>query len=344
MKKCLGIMMVLCLMASLFTVNVGAASDVKVFVNGVKLGGAQPTIINGRTMVPLRSVFEALGFHVNWNDTTKTATIKAGSLKNQFTLNSKTFLSEGASMPLDVPVTLINGSVMVPVSYITNNLEAAVKWDGATKTVNINAEPITWEITTTPFDDGSVYVGETFDGLADGNGKLTQKDGQVYTGQFVDGAATGKGKLVTPVGVYEGSFLNAQKDGYGIYKISTIYVSGVYEGYFKNDKMHGQGKLTYADGTVEEGDWVNGELQTPVAQKPAPKAPAPVYVVGDTVTSGIFNFKGTVIEVNGTKALVRWYAYTGDKARFEEMKGMWKIDYGNEQWMNMSELMPPLPF
>jgi hypothetical protein len=35
----------------------------------------------------------------------------------------------------------------------------------------------------------------------------------------------------------------------------------MYEGEFKNDKLHGRGKMSYADGTIEEQIWHEGRRQ-----------------------------------------------------------------------------------
>ena len=37
-----------------------------------------PTIVNGRTLVPLRAIFEALGATVEWDDATQTVTSEKG--------------------------------------------------------------------------------------------------------------------------------------------------------------------------------------------------------------------------------------------------------------------------
>jgi len=40
-----------------------------------------------------------------------------------------------------------------------------------------------------------------------------------------------------------------------------IFKNGdVYEGEIKNGKPHGQGTMTYKDGTIDEGEWYEGSL------------------------------------------------------------------------------------
>ena len=50
-----------------------AAADIQVFVNGQYLSTDQPPVIqDGRTMVPLRAIFEALGAQVEYFADTRT--------------------------------------------------------------------------------------------------------------------------------------------------------------------------------------------------------------------------------------------------------------------------------
>lgn len=67
MNKKWVIPVVLALMMVLFTGVVFASQPVTIFVNGKQVEGDTPgQIINGRTMVPVRFVAEALGAEVNW--------------------------------------------------------------------------------------------------------------------------------------------------------------------------------------------------------------------------------------------------------------------------------------
>jgi hypothetical protein len=49
---------------------------------------------------------------------------------------------------------------------------------------------------------------------------------------------------------------------------------GVYVGDWENHKMHGWGKMTYADGTVYKGGWENGfELEEDDEERQCPAPP-----------------------------------------------------------------------
>ncbi|MCF8484514.1 MAG: trypsin-like peptidase domain-containing protein [Rhodobacteraceae bacterium] len=54
----------------------------------------------------------------------------------------------------------------------------------------------------------------------------------------------------------------------------TFRSGAKYVGEFKDDMLNGQGTLTYADGTVAEGIWENGQLRYPKEAKPPPVSDA----------------------------------------------------------------------
>ena len=106
--------------------------------------------------------------------------------------------------------------------------------------------------------DGSIYEGETRDGIIYGKGTLTRKDGTVYEGEFKDGKFNVRVKIFyTDGSVYEGEFANNQMNGRG----TLLWVSGAsYTGDFVNDKYHGKGVFTWADGSKYAGDFTDDQI------------------------------------------------------------------------------------
>ncbi len=85
--------------------------------------------------------------------------------------------------------------------------------------------------------DGSVYHGDTKDGILHGYGELSYLNGSRYQGQFENGAFHGKGRLFYLNGdVYHGDFLSGAVTGKGVY---TTKDSTVYEGNFYQGDAHG---------------------------------------------------------------------------------------------------------
>lgn len=98
-----------------------------------------PTSINGRTMVPLRIIFEALGAKVAWDGKTQTITGTKDNTVTVLKLNSKEAKVNGKIVLLDVAPVSINNRTLVPVRFISESLGANVDWDGTTKTVIITS-------------------------------------------------------------------------------------------------------------------------------------------------------------------------------------------------------------
>jgi hypothetical protein len=116
-----------------------ADSSISVTINGMRVNFAdqQPTIIGERTLVPVRGVFEALGFAVGWDGEARQVTLTRASDAIIITINSATFTVNGRVHTLDVPAQIIGGSTMLPIRA---PLEAAgynVGWDGDSQTVII---------------------------------------------------------------------------------------------------------------------------------------------------------------------------------------------------------------
>ncbi|MFI8687536.1 copper amine oxidase N-terminal domain-containing protein [Rossellomorea sp. NPDC077527] len=99
-------------------------------------------IHNGRTLIPMRSLFEALGVDVKWDQTTKTVTaIKSGKVI-KLKANSKQATVNGKNNNLDVPTKIINSKTMVPVRFVSETLGANVKWDQGSSTVSVEAHDL----------------------------------------------------------------------------------------------------------------------------------------------------------------------------------------------------------
>ena len=146
MKKLLSILLVLTFVFSLCTVTASAEENIKVIIDikNVKFD-VPPTIVNGRTLVPLRAIFEALGATVEWDDATQTVTSEKEGTKISLTINSNIMTVNGEEKTLDVPATLIDSRTLVPVRAISESFGLAVGWDGENNIVSIlsNTETFT---------------------------------------------------------------------------------------------------------------------------------------------------------------------------------------------------------
>ena len=113
-------------------------TEVSVVVNGTKLSFDQPPVIeNGRTLVPLRAIFEALGATVGWNEDTQTVTAVRGDTTVTLQIGSIVMTKNNEDIFLDVPAKLVGERTMVPARAVAESFGAVVGWDEATLTVTI---------------------------------------------------------------------------------------------------------------------------------------------------------------------------------------------------------------
>ena len=114
---------------------VGGASAIDLVVDGRQLElDVPPTVIDQRTMVPLRAIFEELGASVAWDQTTQTATATKGNQVVSITLGSTTAYVNGVPQILDVAAAAIDGRTLVPVRFVSEALDATVYWLQDTQT------------------------------------------------------------------------------------------------------------------------------------------------------------------------------------------------------------------
>ncbi len=94
-----------------------------------------PTIIEGRTLVPLRKIFESLGANVDWDQSSKTVTSKLGGTVITLTIGENILKKNSEHIEIDVPAQIIDGRTMVPVRAISEAFDVKVEWDATFRAV-----------------------------------------------------------------------------------------------------------------------------------------------------------------------------------------------------------------
>jgi hypothetical protein len=115
-------------------------------VNGtprpIDANGSTPIIVAGRTLLPIRAVVEAIGGTIEWNATTRTVTIAAGSVTMGLTIGNRMATVGGVRLPIDsenasvVPL-IVGGRTMLPVRFVGEQLGGTVEWNAATRTATL---------------------------------------------------------------------------------------------------------------------------------------------------------------------------------------------------------------
>ncbi|MDR7871372.1 MAG: copper amine oxidase N-terminal domain-containing protein [Tissierellaceae bacterium] len=123
----------------LMSIPTFAAQAINVNVDGNLIEfDVQPTIIEGRTLVPLRAIFEVLGAEVEWDGKNQIITGKREDTTVKLQIDNSIAQVNNEEITLDVPAKLVSGRTLVPVRFISESLGADVNWDGDTRTVIIN--------------------------------------------------------------------------------------------------------------------------------------------------------------------------------------------------------------
>ncbi len=139
MKKVFGKILVLSLVL-IFCVSFSAygSTAVKVYVNNELVEfDVKPVIENGRTLVPLRGVFEKLGAIVDWNKDISEVVIKDKYNEIEMILGKNKVIVNGEIKTIEVPSKMINSRTFAPLRFILESLGHTVKWDQDSSSVYI---------------------------------------------------------------------------------------------------------------------------------------------------------------------------------------------------------------
>ena len=139
---------VLALSFSIFaSASLYAANEIGVDIgfSRVEFGEQGPVLVDGRTLVPIREVFEELGFHVEWDPAAQAVTLVRTEYDVSdvavIIIGSEVFTINGEEFTLDVPAQIIGGSTVLPIRAVLEGLGYYVGWNAATNTVQISLRP-----------------------------------------------------------------------------------------------------------------------------------------------------------------------------------------------------------
>jgi hypothetical protein len=111
-------------------------------VNGLtRTLDAAPFIKDGRTLLPVRALLEALGGSVQWTASTRTALVALGSRTVSLTIGSKTALVNGTPITLDVAPEIKNGRTFLPLRAVAESLGLDLAWEPISRTISLTWWP-----------------------------------------------------------------------------------------------------------------------------------------------------------------------------------------------------------
>ena len=143
MRKFFAIML---LIVSILTISNVYAAEVNVQINGeiINFEDTNAQIINDRTMVPFRRIFNELGVtneNIEWNGENKTIIAKKNDIEIKLQIGNniaeKKVGTNLSKITLDSSPVIDNGRTLVPLRFIAESLGKTVGWDAANKTAII---------------------------------------------------------------------------------------------------------------------------------------------------------------------------------------------------------------
>lgn len=121
------------------------------------ISDAEPKVIHGRTLLPLRAAAEALNAKIDWNESTNQATITKDNITLVFTVNQNTFTKNGKTIALDVPLSTYNNRIYLPVRAFSEALNIQTHWDSKRRIVSLGEKEI-YNKSNTPLPYESDFI------------------------------------------------------------------------------------------------------------------------------------------------------------------------------------------
>lgn len=259
MRKCFFITIILSVILS-FAGLVQAAPSV--VLNGQTLTFDVPPVVeNDRTLVPLRTIFEALGASVQWDDATQAVTATKDSTVIRLTIGGQAY-KDGLPVNLDAPAKIINDRTVVPLRFVSESLGCQVNWDESTQTITISSSSGTSTVKVNFIDIGqadSIYISlpNHQDILIDGGNVA---DGQTVVNYLKSHGADNELELVIATHPHEDHIggLLAVYDAFHVNETIDCgkdYTTDAYNNYFTashtSDKWETDDYQTFTFGTVK---------------------------------------------------------------------------------------------
>lgn len=145
MKKLL--FLIISIMMILIPLEAKCDDEIRVTLDGQEIVfDVPPQIIDERTLVPMRAIFEALGAEVKWDGALQHITAETQNKHIDMFIGGDTIgitKSGDAFMDtvkLDVPPQIIGERTLVPVRAVSESLDCKVDWDSVNRNVIITSD------------------------------------------------------------------------------------------------------------------------------------------------------------------------------------------------------------
>ncbi|PSL48519.1 copper amine oxidase-like protein [Salsuginibacillus halophilus] len=139
-NKCMAMAVILIISLLGTAASVTAESDVTIYVDEEMQQNQQALIDEGRTFVPIRGVFEAMGARVHWDQEIRTVFLDHSGQALELSLNSDNAVINNEIVRSNLQWINKDGRVYIPLRFTSESLGADVYWDGENREVHIKQE------------------------------------------------------------------------------------------------------------------------------------------------------------------------------------------------------------
>lgn len=142
-KKIIGLLLTSILLLGMLGTAAAAQNEVSVLIDGSKLSfsDVSPEIVDGKTFVPVRGVFEKMNAAVDYIADTQTVTISCNNVNIDFVIGSDSVAvtkdNKKEIVKLENATYIKNDRTLVPLRFIAETVGYDVDWNGDITTVSI---------------------------------------------------------------------------------------------------------------------------------------------------------------------------------------------------------------
>lgn len=219
-------------------------NEIRVILEGKQLEfDVAPQIVDGRVLVPMRKIFESFGLTVTWIESLRAARGINDAMDIVFPIGKNKANVNGLQYDMDVATQIISGSTMVPLRFLSENMNYNVVWNGDAQLILLSKSPIVeWK----------------YGGFED------SKPFKEYDNKYINGEKTkdirynGKDHEVTFVNLY-------RKDGGLVQNVPDFKVKDYGAGWFQKSPFVGKTYWVHIDeltkGIIENPIYLEQDLQ-----------------------------------------------------------------------------------
>ncbi|HWP96637.1 MAG TPA: copper amine oxidase N-terminal domain-containing protein [Syntrophomonadaceae bacterium] len=133
----------ICLIFILVTVNIYSSAygteKLRVFVDGAEVNMlVDPIVSDGRTLIPMRDIFEALGADVKWDNDKNQVIANRNGVEIELMIGANVAYRNRQTINIDVPAQLIDSRTFVPVRFVVEALGCNLYWDEKANSIFIS--------------------------------------------------------------------------------------------------------------------------------------------------------------------------------------------------------------